>query len=67
MIPTRYGIPSLLTGSRPGGGGHQRIPLVCAVLRQLYDDVAARGPTTGISPTDTTDGLMVEQSIWESI
>ncbi len=57
MIPTRYGIPSLLTGSRPQVG-EDAADFLSSMYSDSYflDDVAAQGYTTGIY-SDTADWI----------
>ena len=57
MIPTRYGIPSLLTGARPQVG-EDAADFLSSMYADSYflDDVAAQGYTTGIY-SDTADWI----------
>ena len=57
MIPTRYGIPSLLTGVRPQAG-EDAADFLSSMYSDSYflDDVAAQGYTTGIY-SDSADWI----------
>ncbi|MDY4534442.1 hypothetical protein, partial [Tractidigestivibacter sp.] len=57
MIPTRYGIPSLLTGVRPKPGEGPADFLASMYTSSYFlDDVAAQGYTTGVY-SDTADWI----------
>ena len=67
MIPTRYGIPSLLTGVRPKPGEDAADFLANMYTSSYFlDDVAAQGYTTGVysdtAGLDPTAGM----AIWDS-